>query len=82
MKTTIDIPDPLFRELKSFASRHHLSLKAVVESALRELLASGQSRLQEFRLKKHPFGGQGLQEGLSDSDWETIRGRVYEGRGG
>lgn len=36
MRTTIDLPDPLFRELKSIAARRGTSLKAVIRIAVEE----------------------------------------------
>lgn len=39
MKTTIEIPDPLFRKVKSLAAERGLSLKDIVSEALREKLA-------------------------------------------
>lgn len=39
MKTTIEIPDPLFRRVKSLAAERGLSLKDFVAEALREKLA-------------------------------------------
>lgn len=81
MKTTIEIPDPLFRELRAFAARHSLSLKTVVERALRELLR-GPRNGKPFRLKKASFRGEGLQSGASSGDWETVRAMIYEGQGG
>ena len=41
MKTTIEIPDPLFRKAKSTAAARGQSLKQLVNEALREKLASG-----------------------------------------
>lgn len=38
MKTTLEIPNDLFREVKSTASRNGLSLKQFVAEALREKL--------------------------------------------
>ncbi len=40
MKTTIDIPDPLFRRAKSRAAERGQSLKALVTEALQEKLAA------------------------------------------
>ena len=34
MRTTIDLPDPLFRELKAVAARRGTSLKSVVRDAV------------------------------------------------
>ena len=36
MRTTIDLPDPLFRELKAVAARRGKSLKAVIQTAVEE----------------------------------------------
>ena len=44
MKTTLDIPDPLFRKAKSVAAERGQSLKAFVAEALQDKLAPGPSR--------------------------------------
>ena len=44
MKTTIEIPDPLFRRAKSRAAERGQSLKALVAEALQEKLAARASR--------------------------------------
>ena len=36
MRTTIDLPDPLFRELKAVAARRGTSLKTVIRAAVEE----------------------------------------------
>ena len=36
MRTTIDLPDSLFRELKAVAARRGKSLKAVIQTAIEE----------------------------------------------
>jgi hypothetical protein len=36
MRTTIDMPDQLFRELKAIAARRGTSLKAVIRTAVEE----------------------------------------------
>ena len=41
MKTTIEIPDALFRKAKSTAAEHGHSLKKFMTEALQEKLASG-----------------------------------------
>jgi hypothetical protein len=49
MKTTIEIPDPLFRKVKSKAAERGQTLKDFVAEALRERLATNASmgRLDE-----------------------------------
>ncbi len=36
MRTTVELPDHLFRELKAFAARGGTSLKAVIRTAVQE----------------------------------------------
>jgi hypothetical protein len=43
MKTTLEIPDPLFRRVKSKAAERSQTLKAFVNEALQEKLASKKS---------------------------------------
>ena len=43
MKTTIEIPDDLFREAKAVAARRGISLKSLVTNSLRESLSASKS---------------------------------------
>jgi hypothetical protein len=45
MKTTIEIPDPLFRKAKSTAAERGQTLKEFVGEALQEKLAANASRV-------------------------------------
>ena len=81
MKTTIDIPDQLLQQLKSMASERNTTMKAIIESALRDALAGRRSPRKAYELTTHTFGGKGLQKGLGWDDWGTIRDLGYEGRG-
>ncbi len=81
MKTTIDIPDALFSELRKLASREGTTLKAVVEEGIRRIL-SERKRGKRFRLRKATFKGDGLQPQVAGSSWERFRDMAYEGRGG
>jgi hypothetical protein len=81
MKTTIDIPDALFSELRKLASREGTTLKAVVEEGIRRILLE-RKRGRRFRLRKATFKGDGLQPQVAGSSWERIRDMAYEGRGG
>jgi predicted transcriptional regulator len=83
MKTTIEINDALFDRAKQLAARRRTTLRAVVESALRQFLdLQGSASQNAFRLRRHSFRGRGLQAGLTEQDWAEIRERAYEGRGG
>jgi hypothetical protein len=43
VKTTIELPDDLFREAKTVAARRGISLKSLVTNSLRESLAAVKS---------------------------------------
>ena len=82
MKTTLEIPDALFKKLKELAAARGTSLKALVESALRQMLGKETRGRQRYRLRKHTFRGKGLQHGLQEGRWADVRGLIYEGQGG
>lgn len=67
MRTTLDINDQLLTEAKRLAASRGLSLKAIVEEALRErLLGRAGSQVREVSLPT--YAGQGLQPGVDLSD--------------
>jgi predicted transcriptional regulator len=83
MKTTVEIGDALLQAAKRMAAARDMTLRMVIEAALRGYLESSAAEAQSRpRLRRHSFRGRGLQAGLSESDWATIRERAYEGRGG
>jgi Arc/MetJ family transcription regulator len=82
MKTTIDIPDALFASAKREAQRRGTTFRDLVESALRRSLESSGREARRFKLRKHVFRGEGVQEGIQEGDWSRIRGMTYQGRGG
>jgi hypothetical protein len=75
MKTTVEIPDALFKEAKRYAAKHDLTFRAVVETGLRQVLVE---KRKPFRLKRVPFKGDGM---VKDFTWDEIRDILYEGRG-
>ncbi len=79
MKTTVEIPDVLFREAKAYAARHGLALREVFGRGLQLALQEKPLPARRFRLKSVTTKGEGLQ---CDGDWSTIRALIYEGRGG
>lgn len=44
MKTTLEIPDPIFRRAKSVAAEHGISLREFVTEAVEDKLAAERSR--------------------------------------
>lgn len=81
MKTTIDLPDDLGIEAKAYAARRGMTLRALVELGIRQILRDEQ-RNREFRLRDASVGGDGLQQPFRDAEWPEIRKAAYEERGG
>lgn len=78
MKTTINLPDELFRDAKKAAVEGRITLTELFERAVRHEL-SGRST-NEFRLPDGSFKGEpGLQPGVDLSDWPRLRELIYEG---
>ena len=84
MKTTIEINDELLASAKALAAARKLPLRRVLlEDALVLFLRQhGRAPDGKITLRKHSFGGNGLQQDLQGVDWQAIRERAYEGRGG
>ncbi len=77
LKTTVEIPEMLFRQAKQHCSEKGISLRTLLETGLRAALDPPKKDVQ-FRMK--PFGFKG--EGQTVQDWTVIRELAYEGRGG
>ena len=75
MKTTVEIPDALFKQAKRYAAKHDLTFREVVETGLRHIVTEKPS---PFRLKRIPFKGSGM---VKDFTWDEIRDILYEGHG-
>ena len=82
MKTTINIADTLFLAAKREARKRGVTFREVVESALLLLLDPSKTGKRPFTLRRHTFRGKGLQEGITEGDWNRVRDLTYEGRGG
>jgi hypothetical protein len=76
MKITITIADELLEKARARAARDKRTLREVVEEALRLQIAERSPR-QHFRLRRHPFRGNGLQPGITEGDWEQLRDLIY-----
>ncbi len=81
MKTTIEIPKSLMEEARKLASQEGTTVRALVETGLRRVLAERKKR-GRFKLRNASFKGDGLQPGVADASWERITEMAYEGRGG
>lgn len=79
MKTTVDISDPIFVKAKRLAARKQITLKALIESALRDAIEASERSPRAAELETHVVSGNGLRPGRS---WDELIDLSYEGRGG
>ena len=80
MKTTIEISDALLSEAKKVSAQQHLTLRALVEQGLREVIQKHQSE-PAFKLRPASFKGKGLQPAYRGASWSEVRSAIYKGRG-
>ena len=81
MKTTVHIPDSLFKEARQVAQEEHTTMKALIEKGLRKVISERRQR-GRFKLRKATFKGHGLQPHMAGASWDKLRDMSYEGRGG
>jgi len=84
MKTTIELPDPLFKQARRYAEAHHITMKALMEQGLRTVLTQAQAEAKPFRLRDASVEGTKLSPEFHNAGWEQIRDIIYdsgEGRG-
>lgn len=81
MKTTVEIPDELLREVKQVALRKRTTVRALIEQGLRLVVRDRKGKAPGFTLRDARFTGDGLLPGRSLEDWETIRDLAYSERG-
>lgn len=81
MKTTIEISDPLLAQARKLAAREKTTLRTLVESGLRKVIAE-KRQTGQFQLRRASFKGQGLQPEVAGSSWDRLRELAYEGHGG
>ena len=80
MKTTVEISDPLLREVRELAAREGVTLRMLIERGLHRVV-SQKEREAPFKLRRASFKGRGLQTDLREASWETLRDLAYEDRG-
>lgn len=78
-KTTIEISDPLLCEAKKCAAQEGTTLKALVESGLREVLAKRKAK-KPYKFELVTVDGGGLTPEFAKLGWDKIRDAAYEDR--
>ena len=81
MKTTVEISDPLLREIRKLAARDGVTLRTLVERGLQRVVAET-GRGAPFKLRRASFKGNGLQAAFRGASWDRVRDAAYKGRGG
>lgn len=81
MKTTIDLSNSLFKEIKRMTVKNNRTFKELVEAALSLFIEQQKKQKKPFRLQKKSFAGKGIAPGLNEGDWSQIRSLIYQGHG-
>ena len=81
MKTTIELSPALLADAKRHAQAEHTTLKALIETGLRRVLAESKDNKPPFKLRDGSVGGNGLTPEFQNAPWEKFLDAIYEGRG-
>ncbi len=80
MKTTVEIAEDLFARTREVAQREGTTLRALIEEGLRTALARRERRAS-YQWPDLSVTGEGLSPEMAEGSWETLRDRIYAGRG-
>lgn len=79
MRTTIDLPDALLDQARAVAGASGGTVRELVIEGLGEVLARRSAcAAPAFRLPDCAVAGQGLQPGIADLRWDTLRDLVHD----
>ena len=84
MKTTVNIADALFEELRELAEKEGVTMKSLIQDGIRQVIAEHKkvAKQPRYKMRDVSFGGEGVQEGIDLANWPQIRALIYEGHGG
>lgn len=78
MKTSLDIAEPLWIEVKQLARQRGTTTRSLVEQALARLIAEAADEgTVTFRLRDVSFGTGGVTAEFADAGWEQVRDAIY-----
>jgi hypothetical protein len=72
MRTTVRLDEELLQEVRQLAAREGMTLTAVIERALRELLLRQRQGQERPRVRLPTFKGRGLQPGVDLDDTSAL----------
>ena len=79
MKTTVELPNPLFQQARRYATSHSMTMKTMIEQGLRKVMLERQPS-PPFKLQDRSVKGNGMTPEFQNANWEHIRDAIYEGR--
>ena len=80
MKTTVEISDPLLREVRKLAARQGVTLRTLIERGLRRVISDA-NPAKPFKLRRASFKGKGLQPEFQGVSWDRLRDAAYQDHG-
>ncbi|GAA5126437.1 type II toxin-antitoxin system VapB family antitoxin [Haloechinothrix salitolerans] len=76
MKTTVNLSDELLRQAQELARREQTTLKELIETGLRTVVAQRTSGTN-FVLPDASVDGNGLQPEFRGAHWDQVRDAIY-----
>jgi hypothetical protein len=77
MKTTVNLPDELLREAQELARREGTTLREMIETGLRAIVAK-RSAESTFVLVDASVDGDGMQPEFRGAPWSKVRDTIYD----
>jgi hypothetical protein len=77
MKTTIEIADGLLKRARAWAAAEGTTLRELVESGLREVLAARKRQADAYVLPDRSVGGEGLAPEFATGGWAALADAIY-----
>jgi len=79
MRTSIDVPDGLLRAAKAAAARRGITVRSLMIQGLELALERHREGAKRtYRLPDCTVDGEGLQDGVADLHWDTLRDLVHD----
>ena len=79
MKTTVELPDELLREVQRLARAEGTTMRSLMEEGLREVIARHLAA-GRFTLRDASVPGEGVSAQFADASWAQLREAAYGNR--
>ena len=79
MRTTVDLPDPLFKQIKAEAALHGMKLREFIKHALERALAELHQRQTSYRVRLPLVQGDGKH--MINPTREDVDASLWDSRG-